>query len=159
MSSCLPSGRISNTYYVLVLKMVKKCEYTFAISKINSAWVGLKLDVPDKDLFDMHHGYNCLVFIHICHRDPCPDNIMTSPYHWKTHYRQEPCNELGKLELVWCLPGTTCGFNFNSLWSSDEIWSHRTWSTLVQVMACCLMASSHYLNQCWHICSVAFTKK
>ena len=26
---------------------------------------------------------------------------------------------------------------------------HRTGSTLVQVMACCLMAPSHYLNQCW----------
>ena len=25
------------------------------------------------------------------------------------------------------------------------------WSTLVQVMACCLMATSHYLNQCWLI--------
>ena len=27
----------------------------------------------------------------------------------------------------------------------------RTWSTLAQVMACCLMALSHYLNQCWLI--------
>ena len=26
-----------------------------------------------------------------------------------------------------------------------------TWSTLAQVMACCLMAASHYLNQCWLI--------
>ena len=41
----------------------------------------------------------------------------------------------------------------NSLWPSDAIWPHRTWSTLAQVMACCLMASSHYLNQCWLIIS------
>ena len=27
------------------------------------------------------------------------------------------------------------------------------WSTLVQVMACCLTAPSHYLNQCWLIIS------
>ena len=31
----------------------------------------------------------------------------------------------------------------------DGIWWHRSWSTLAKVMACCLMAPSHYLNQCW----------
>ena len=36
----------------------------------------------------------------------------------------------------------------NSLWPSNTIQYHRTWSTLVQVMACCLIAPSHYLNQC-----------
>ena len=43
----------------------------------------------------------------------------------------------------------------NSLWPSDAIWWQRTGSTLVQVMACCLTAPSHYLNQCWlSICMV-----
>ena len=37
----------------------------------------------------------------------------------------------------------------NSLWPSHTIWWHRSGSTLVQVFACCLMAASHYLNQCW----------
>ena len=37
----------------------------------------------------------------------------------------------------------------NSLHSSDAIWWHKSGSTLVQAMACCLMAPSHYLNQCW----------
>ena len=37
----------------------------------------------------------------------------------------------------------------NSLWPSDAIWCQRSWSTLVQVMACCLTAPSHYLYQCW----------
>ena len=34
---------------------------------------------------------------------------------------------------------------------SDDIFSSRgkNRSTLAQVMACCLMAPSHYLNQCW----------
>ena len=41
----------------------------------------------------------------------------------------------------------------NSLGPSDAIWPWRSWSTLVQVMACCLMAPSHYLNQCWLIIS------
>ena len=33
------------------------------------------------------------------------------------------------------------------------IWWHTSGSTLVQVMACCLTAPSHYLNQCWLIIS------
>ena len=40
-------------------------------------------------------------------------------------------------------------WNINSLWPSDTIWLHRSGSTLAQVMACCLTAPSHYLNQCW----------
>ena len=41
----------------------------------------------------------------------------------------------------------------DSLWPSDALWQHRSGSTLAQVMACCLMAPSHYLNQCWLIIS------
>ena len=40
-----------------------------------------------------------------------------------------------------------------SLGPSDAIWHWRSWSRLVQVMACCLTAPSHYLNQCWLIIS------
>ena len=39
----------------------------------------------------------------------------------------------------------------NSLWPGDAIWRLRPGSTLVQVMACCRTAPSHYLNQCWLI--------
>ena len=39
----------------------------------------------------------------------------------------------------------------NSLWPGDVIWRQGTRSTLAQVMACCLTAPSHYLNQCWLI--------
>ena len=42
---------------------------------------------------------------------------------------------------------------FNSLWRSDAIWRHRSGSILAQVMACCLTAPSHHLNQCWLIVS------
>ena len=47
-------------------------------------------------------------------------------------------------------PGLTC---VNFLCPSDAIWRHRSGSTLARVMACCLMAPSHYLNQCWLIIS------
>ena len=36
----------------------------------------------------------------------------------------------------------------NSLWSCE---TQRSGSILAQVMACCLVAPSHYLNQCWLI--------
>ena len=36
----------------------------------------------------------------------------------------------------------------NSMWPSDTRWRQRSGSTLAQVMACCLTAPSHYLNQC-----------
>ena len=41
----------------------------------------------------------------------------------------------------------------NSLGPSDAIWRQKSGSTLAQVMACCLTAPSHYLNQCWLIIS------
>ena len=52
-------------------------------------------------------------------------------------------------------PSKPCFFyaSFNSLWPCDAIWRQRSWSTLVQVMACCLMAPSHCLNQCW-LCQI-----
>ena len=37
----------------------------------------------------------------------------------------------------------------NSLWPSDAIQWQKSGSTLAQVMASCLTAPSHYLNQCW----------
>ena len=40
----------------------------------------------------------------------------------------------------------------NSLWPSDGISRHRSGLTVAaEVMARCLTASSHYLNQCWFI--------
>ena len=47
-------------------------------------------------------------------------------------------------------------YDINSLWPNDSIWWHRSGSPLTQVMACCLMAPSHYLNQCWLIISEVF---
>ena len=40
---------------------------------------------------------------------------------------------------------------FNSLRPGDAIWRHRSGLTLTQVMACCLTAPSHYLDQFWFL--------
>ena len=42
---------------------------------------------------------------------------------------------------------TVC--HLNSLWPSDAIWRHTSWSTLAQVMAWCRQATSHNLRQCY----------
>ena len=39
----------------------------------------------------------------------------------------------------------------NTLRPSDDIWRYRSGSTLVQVMARCLVVTNHYLNKCWLI--------
>ena len=49
----------------------------------------------------------------------------------------------------WNPVGTQNCNQFNSLWPVYGIWHMRSWSTLAQVMVCCLMATSHYLYQCW----------
>ena len=70
--------------------------------------------------------------------------VMNDPFHWHMHMVADtwPHWQLPYLCIVWhcCL---------NSLRPSDAIWRHRSGSTLAHVMACCLMAPSHYLNQCW----------
>ena len=56
---------------------------------------------------------------------------------------------------IWKCPGIWCWkWNYccmlNSLWPSDAIWWQRSGSILTEViMACCLTAPRHYLNQCW----------
>ena len=49
---------------------------------------------------------------------------------------------------------TTVDNDLNLLRPSDAIWRHRSGSTLAQVMACCLTAPSHHLNQCWLISKI-----
>ena len=41
------------------------------------------------------------------------------------------------------------GYFIDSLCPSDVIWQHRYCSTMAQILACCLMAPSHYLTSSW----------
>ena len=54
--------------------------------------------------------------------------------------------------ISYSLPCRFLGPRFiKSLGPNNAIWRQRSGSTLAQVMACCLTAPSHYLNQCWLI--------
>ena len=63
--------------------------------------------------------------------------IWRTQFGWFSHHKENNFHEL------W--------ITVNSLWPSDAIRRQETESTLAKVMACCLMAPSHYLNQCWLI--------
>ena len=66
-----------------------------------------------------------------------------------THCRKtSSCWDLWSRQCIYFVH--TMGY-INPLWPSDPIWQPRSGSTLAQVMACCLTAPSHYLNQCWPI--------
>ena len=55
--------------------------------------------------------------------------------------------------LQYCCDVHGYGINLLRPSNCDTIWRHKFGSTLAQVMACCLMVRSHYLNQCWLIIS------
>ena len=65
------------------------------------------------------------------------------------------------LSVVWNGRGW-CKIAIATKWyqfhTTDAWWFSlsRTWSTLVQAMAWCLMAPSHYMNWCWLIISEVF---
>ena len=50
---------------------------------------------------------------------------------------------------IWCESHIPKGQWVYSLRPSDALWWHRSGSTWAQIMAWCLVAPSHYLNQCW----------
>ena len=58
------------------------------------------------------------------------------------------CNNMMTIQASYA-NGVEPRWQFNTLWPSDTIWWPKPESSLAQVMACCRMATSHYLNQCW----------
>ena len=48
---------------------------------------------------------------------------------------------------------TTASWEVNPFGPSDAMWWHSSGSMMAHATACCLMAPSHYLNQCWLIIS------
>ena len=96
--------------------------------------------------------------------------LLTDPVHWCIHvapgadeliikWSTEGCHPIS---LFICNDRTWVNSTMlakilqdNSLWLIDAVWYQRTWSTMVQIMACCLIAPSHYLNQCQLTCPYA----
>ena len=68
-------------------------------------------------------------------------------------YTELECNHVWVGVKQVCLAIETFHFQRSALRSSDTIWRRLFWSTLAQVMARCMIAPSHYLNQCWLIIS------
>ena len=86
-----------------------------------------------------------------------PYKISQRPSNWEISYSQTIFNEIWVqvffkgYSLLHSPPRVRLPSTIGSLWPSDAIWRQGSRSTLVQVMTCCLTATSHYLNQCWLI--------
>ena len=96
----------------------------------------------------------------------------SSPAGGKKNHLPYRSTSINKCQIFFIVPNTSVPFKhiqllarqnvqasvslckvLNSLRPSDAIWWQRSGSTLAQVMACCLTAPSHYLNQGWLIIS------
>ena len=83
-------------------------------------------------------------------------NFMCTYFRTKCHLKQQSLNIFitdETIPLFWASlisKERNVYSPFNSLWPSDAIW-HRSRATLAQIIACCLTAPRHYLNQCWLI--------
>ena len=65
---------------------------------------------------------------------------------WPSYLHNEISYICNRMSFDWDASNLLVWGEFNSLWSGDAKWWHRSGWTLPQVMARCL---SHYLNQCW----------
>ena len=75
---------------------------------------------------------------------------------WKGSPSRSPQGSQFQNVWIWniriCWPSSSTRM-ITSLWPSEAIWHHKNWSTLVHVMAWCLIEPCHYINQCWLIIS------
>ena len=81
---------------------------------------------------------------------PWIPSCTSFPEAWGVTARNMPCC-IYHTDLHLNEENLTCKIKnryFNSLWPTDIIRRQISWSALAQVMSCCLIAPSHYLNQC-----------
>ena len=93
--------------------------------------------------------------------------IFHAGYHAQIHFKLplQPVFALQQKQQLTCISKEfSISCDISSLWPCDAVWRHRCGSTFAQVMACCLVASSHYLNWCglrisevlWHSPKINF---
>ena len=82
-----------------------------------------------------------------------PEPDLAGPYAWNnTMVTKFPQADLASGRGLVTGPKENSSANgFVPVLISQTADDQKSWSTRVQVMACCLMAPSHYLNQCWPI--------
>ena len=85
-------------------------------------------------------------------------DVEISVYHHiiSNHFRCNLKTSTESLNCYWChhIKSGQTYFPCNAIKAlrpSEAIWLQRSGSTLPELMACCLMAPSHHLNQCWLI--------
>ena len=121
--------------------------------------MGIPILAPEKVVFILKWCSECIevILVKFSHSD-----ILSSDIIWATTCGMKT-RHLNRISILifsevsfsnwWWPPRNRLKTGLNSLWPSDAIWWQRSRLTLVQVMAYCLTAPSHYLNQCWLVIS------
>ena len=87
----------------------------------------------------------------LCLYQPCSHNTSHTPRSQYRALENQFIRPLPKCHSWWVQHKHWLN---SLLWTSNAIWQNWSGSTLKQVIACCLSAPSHYLNQCWLITAV-----
>ena len=118
-------------------------------------------------------SWNKFTITKVRHQQICGYMYVYNPLHWGSsiipiiihHYPSSTKTDLSLKMIEYVLDYNKIqvssyrdfqglnNFNINSLWPRDVIWRQGSRSALAQVMAWCLTAPSHHLNQCWLIIS------
>ena len=113
---------------------------TNSIYRANSLFAQLQVDAHSKEITKYSIDLQCNISIWVWCTMLLQKRISKA---WISNHSHSVLLDL--------ITDTYTGYFVNLSWPSDAIWQHRSRSKLAQVMACCLTASSHYLNQCWLI--------
>ena len=128
---CISKGRVILTHLRLLKPQVKR-----QVKNSRLLIIGMIEDMRSKIASTNHNLHEIYIYISFHYKEGCQKSINIS--NWRV------MDMTIRNECVW---------GVNSLWPSDAIRRHRIWSALVQVMACCLTAPSHYLKQYWVVIS------
>ena len=113
----------------------------------NQCWFIVNGTVRNKFQWKLNRNSNIFVNENALENVICEKVGILSKRRWDTGTGTVPGQQPWRI----CVNGLH--ETINSLWPSDVIWQQKSGSTLAQVMASCLTAPSHYLNQCWLIIS------
>ena len=144
------STQCYNTCYCQLV-IAHNHSYLYPYNFVDSNWKQTKDNTLSKSYLQWHQSHQRIW----CKLSLCgPSQTIHVPYghpEIKTkviNIERNPLFEMIKLQFI----NHTLELDFiNSLWPCDAIWPHRSGSILTMVMACCLTAPSHCLNQCWLI--------
>ena len=153
---CLIRPRYNSTRLYFSLCITQLCIHWSRIQFFNLTMSHLYFQIIHHDIFSFSSYLNSVLYIIMINL-----NLLVSMkafsvpncHQWMSCFSLSTDLKENKLKIFFLQRNTFQNLYCDicsplcSLSSGDAIWHHGTLSTLNQIMACCLMAPSHYLNQ------------